>query len=404
MIDSHRQDIPALQQSMNGKPLVYCDWAATAQVPQCVIDRVADSMVIRGNVRRGVHNLGAQSTRQVEEARTIIAKFIGAQSDELILTSGTTHGLNMLAQSAAETLSEGDVVVLSVFEHHSQLLPWLQLSKERGFSIETISLDPFGRIDVGVLKRIVTERRVRIIAFPMVSNVLGTVQSVQEIVDCVEDTGERQNVRILVDGAQAVPHIPVDVSTLGIDALVFGGHKLYGPTGVGALWIKEDWLNELKPAQVGGGAIRSVSYDDFELASGIRGFESGTPNVSGVLGLSTAIQWFESVGWDTVRAQETRLLDHMSAALLALPMVRLMCSEPDIPLFTFEMDGLHAHDVGTMLDLEGIVVRTGHHCTQPFHDSIGAESTTRISLSFLNTIDECTYIIDRLKCIVGRFS
>ena len=404
MIDSHRQNIPALHKSMNGKPLVYCDWAATAQVPQCVIDTVADSMVIRGNVRRGVHNLGAQSTRQLEEARTIIAKFIGGRSRELILTGGTTHGLNMLAQSAAETLSEGDVVVLSAFEHHSQLLPWLQLSKKRGFSIEIVTLDPFGRIDVGILKRIVTEHRVRIIAFPMVSNVLGTVQPVQEIVDCIEKIGERQNIRIIVDAAQAVPHIPVDVSALGIDALVFGGHKLYGPSAVGALWITEDWLNELKPVQIGGGAIHSVSYDDFELASGIRGFESGTPNVSGVLGLATAIQWFESVGWDTVQIQEHRLLDHMSAALLELPVVRLMCSVPDIPLFTFEVDGVHAHDLGTMLDLEGIVVRTGHHCTQPFHDSMGAESTTRISLSFLNTIDECTYIIDRLKYIVGMLS
>ena len=404
MIERFRESIPALQQRVNGKPLVYCDWAATTQVPQCVIDSVRTSMMLRGNVRRGVHNLGAESTKRLEASRTTIANFIGAPAGELILTSGTTHGLNMLAQSAGLTLSEGDVVVLSALEHHSQLLPWQRMSKERGFSIEILPIDASGRMDIMHLRSILAQNTVRIIACSMVSNVLGTIQPVQEIVDCIEQAGHRQNIRMILDAAQAVAHIPIDVKTLGVDALIFGGHKLYGPTGTGALWIQEDWRCMLQPSLVGGGSIASVSYRDFESALGTRGFEPGTPNVSGFVGLARAIEWIESIGWDSIQKQEQTLLEHMSAELLQIPAVQMLCSAPDIPLFTFAVDRLHAHDLGTMLDLEGIVVRTGHHCTQPLHDAKGMESTTRISLSFLNTIDECQYIVERLQFIIGAFS
>ena len=399
MIDQYRLAIPALQQTTNGKPLVYCDWAATAQVPQCVLDSVREMMALRGGVRRGVHNLGAQSTAQLERARSILAGFIGAQSSDLILTTGTTHGLNTLVQSVAETLSEGDVVLLSAVEHHAHLLPWQRMSKQYGFSIEIVPLDEHGRIDLSVLDRLLFEHSVRVIGFPMVSNILGTLQPVREIVERVGI-----EVRVIVDAAQAVAHLPIKVSELGIDALVFGGHKLYGPSGTGAIWVKDDWRRELKPPMVGGGAIESVSYAEFKLAEGIRGFEPGTPNVVGFVGLATAVEWIQEIGWELVQRQERLLCDHLQTELSKIPQIRLMHDRPDIPLFTFEVDGLHAHDLGTLFDLQGIVVRTGHHCTQPFHDAKGIESSTRISMSCLNTLEECAYVVDHLKRIIGEFT
>lgn len=399
MIDQYRLAIPALQQTMNGKSLVYCDWAATAQVPQCVLDSVNEMMVLRGSVRRGVHNLGAQSTAQLEQARSILARFIGAQSSDLILTTGTTHGLNILVQSIAETLSEGDVVLLSAVEHHAHLLPWQRMSKQYGFSIGIVPLDEHGRIDLSALDRLLVEHPVRVVGFPMVSNVLGTLQPVREIVDRIG-----ADVRVIVDAAQAVAHLPIKVSELGVDALVFGGHKLYGPSGTGVLWITEDWRRNLKPPIVGGGAIHSVSYAEFEVAGGIRGFEPGTPNVAGFVGLATAVEWIEWIGWELVQRQERLLCDHLQTGLSNIPQIRLMNTHPDIPLFTFEVDGLHAHDLGTLFDLEGVVVRTGHHCTQPFHEAKGVDSSTRISMSCFNTIDECAYVVDQLRRIVGEFT
>ena len=250
MIEEYRSMVPALSKRMNGKALVYCDWAATAQVPQCVLDVDGESMQLRSNVRRGVHNLGAGSTRQLEQARSTLARFIGAQPSDLILTTGTTHGLNMLVQSVAETLSEGDVVLLSAAEHHAHLLPWQRMSKRYGFSIEILPLEKDGGIDMTALDRLLLVHSVRVIGFPMISNVLGTLQSVRDIADRVDS-----DVRVIVDAAQAVAHVPIDVVKLGIDALVFGGHKLYGPLGTGILWIKNDWLRELKPSMVGGGAM-----------------------------------------------------------------------------------------------------------------------------------------------------
>ena len=246
MIEHHRQSVPALQQKMNGKALIYCDWAATAQMPQCVLDVVCESMQLRGNVRRGVHNLGAESTRRLEQARDTIANFIGAQSSDLVLTSGTTHGLNMLVQSVGETLSEGDVVILSAVEHHAHLLPWQRMSKRYGFSIEIVPLDQQGNIDLIALDKLLLENSVRVIGFPMISNVTGILQPVRDIVSQVG-----ADVRVIVDAAQAVAHVPIDVVKLGIDALVFGGHKLYGPSGTGALWITDDWRK--RPHTIDGG-------------------------------------------------------------------------------------------------------------------------------------------------------
>ena len=399
MIEQYRQMVPALSKCVNGKALVYCDWAATAQMPQCVLDVVSESMQIRGNVRRGVHNLGAHSTKQLKQARTTIANFIGASSSELILTSGTTHGLNMLVQSVGETLSEGDVVVLSAVEHHAHLLPWQRMSKRYGFSIEIVPLDLHGKIDLEVLDRLLSEHLVRVIGFPMVSNVLGTLQPVRDIVDRVGT-----DVRVIVDAAQAVAHVPINVSELGIDALVFGGHKLYGPLGTGILWMRDDWRTELQPSMLGGGAIDSVSYANVVIARGVRGFEPGTPNVTGFIGLARAVEWMADIGWDRILLQEQQLRDHLQTELSMIPKIHLMNTRPDIPLFTFEVDGLHAHDLGTLLDLEGIVVRTGHHCTQPFHDVKGVESSTRISMSCLNTFEECVYVVEQLKRIVGEFT
>lgn len=399
MIEQHRQSIRALQQTINGKPMVYVDWAATSQMPDCVIHSVCEAMMLRGNVRRGVHNLGAHRADLLEQARSRIARFIGATPSGLVLTTGTTDGLNRLVQSIGETLSPADVVLLSAVEHHAHLLPWQRMAQRYGFGIEIVPTNAHGRIDLAILTRLISQHNVKVLGFPMVSNVLGSVQPIREIMDAVRSKG----IRVVVDAAQAVAHMPIDVAELGVDALVFGGHKIYGPTGTGVLWIREDWLSDLSPAVVGGGSTQSASYTDFEVAKGVYGFEPGTPNVSGFIGLARAIMWMEEIGWKEVLRQEKLLCDCLRGELSQIPEIRLLNPQPDIPLFTFEVDGLHAHDLGTLLDQEGIIVRTGHHCTQPFHDVLGIDSSTRISLSFLNTQEECAYVIQTLQRILGEF-
>lgn len=402
MIEQFRQMFPALQRTVNGNRIVYCDWAATTQVPQCVVDAVGESMKLRGGIRRGVHNLGADCAEQFEQGRRTIAQFVGADPSDVQFTSGTTDGLNRLVQSLGHTLSRGDVVLLSAIEHHAHLLPWQKLSAHCGFAVKVVPVNAQGRLDLTELERLLGQYPVRVVGFPLLSNVLGTVQSVSDVLACIKRS--RRTVRLIVDAAQAVAHMPLDLNTLGVDAAVFGGHKMYGPDGIGVLWMKPNLRKALLPSMVGGGAIEAVGYNDFQLAEGVRGFEPGSPNMSGVIGLSRAVKWLQEIGWDRIQRQEIVLRTRLLQGLSTIPKLRLLAEHPDVPLCTFEIDGVHAHDVGTLLDVEGVVVRTGHHCTQPFHDAQGIESSTRISLSFLNTVEEVDCVLAHLNRIVQVFA
>lgn len=402
MMEQFRKMLPALQRTVNGKRIVYCDWAATTQVPQCVVDAVGESMKLRGGIRRGVHNLGADCAEQFEQGRRTIAQFVGADPSDIQCTSGTTDGLNRLVQSLGNTLARGDVVLLSAIDHHAHLLPWQKLSAHNGFAIKIVPMDEQGRLDLIELNRLLSQYPVRVVGFPLLSNVLGTVQSVRDVLTCIKES--RRTVRVIVDAAQAVAHMPLHLNTLGVDAAVFGGHKVYGPDGIGVLWMKPRLRRALLPSMLGGGAIETVTYNDFQLAEGVRGFEPGSPNMSGVIGLSRAVEWLQEIGWERIQRHESVLRDRLIQGLSTIPKLKLLTQQPDVPLCTFEIDGVHAHDVGTLLDAEGIVVRTGHHCTQPFHDAQGIESSTRISLSFLNTVEEVDTVVAHLNRIVQVFA
>ena len=399
IVQEWRRDVPALKHRVHDKPLVYMDWAATTQVPQCVIDATMSVMALRGSVRRGVHQLSADSTDLMAESRTRLAEFIGGDSSEVIFTSGTTDGFNRLIPSIANTLVKGDVIVLSAVEHHAHLLPWQKVATERGLHLEIVRIDDTGRLCLHHLQELCSTLRVRVIGFPLISNVLGVQQPVAEIVSMIEGA----DIRVVVDAAQAVAHIPLDVSNMGVDAVVFGGHKMYGPAGVGVLWVASDWLSSLSPSVRGGGAIQEVSYGAHRPTDGVVGFEPGTPNVAAVAGLARAAEWLSEIGWGHIQAQEQSICGYLQRELSDIPNLRLLCSHPEIPLYSVVVDGLHAHDLGTMLDLEGVAVRTGHHCTQPFHDGIGVESSTRLSLSFLNTLEECHHVVKCLKRILEDF-
>ena len=399
IVQEWRREVPALKHRVHDKPLVYMDWAATTQVPQCVIDATMSVMALRGSVRRGVHQLSADSTDLMVSSRERLAGFIGGDASEVIFTSGTTDGFNRLIPSIANTLVKGDVIVLSAVEHHAQLLPWQKVATERGLHLEIVRVDAAGRLCLQHLQELCSTLRVRVLGFPLISNVLGVQQPVAEIVNLIEGT----DIRVVVDAAQAVAHMPLDVSNMGVDAVVFGGHKMYGPTGIGVVWIASDWLSSLSPSVRGGGAIQEVSYETHQPSTGVSGFEPGTPNVAAVVGIARAVEWLSDIGWEHIQVQEQSICGYLQRELSDIPNLRLLCSHPEIPLYSFVVDGIHAHDLGTLLDLEGVAVRTGHHCTQPFHDEIGVESSTRLSLSFLNTLEECQHVVKCLKRIIEDF-
>ena len=393
MISKYRLEVPGLNYSLHGRPLVYCDWAATSQMPQCVIDTVVTSMRFRANIHRGVHSPGAKFGKEIEEARGICARFIGAKSSELIFTSGSTQGLNILAQSAAQMLQKGDAIVLSAVEHHANLLPWLRIAKEKELLCLILPMQPNGTMDLQVLDEYLAHYPVKIIAVPLISNILGSVQPISEMVQRIQ----HRNIRVIVDAAQAVAHCPIRVQDLGVDALVFGGHKLYGPTGTGCLWIRSDWLALLQPTMLGGGIVQSVCTPEYQLWEGYRAFEPGTPNIAGYLGLARAISWLEDIGWSSIQEQEDQLRQYLQRELESIPELELLNRNPDIPLFCFALTDIHAHDIGTLLDLCGILVRTGRHCVESFHEAKGWEASTRISLSFLNTLEECSFVVEQLR-------
>jgi len=395
-VERIRADFPALHQEVNGHPLVYLDNAATTQKPLAVIDAVRSFYENDcSNVHRGVHRLSQRATVAYENARTTIKNHLGANdSREIVFTRSTTEGINLVAASFVRPrLEPGDEVLISTMEHHSNIVPWQLLCEERGAKLVIIPIDDAGDIIIEEYERLLSDRT-RIVGVVQVSNALGTVNPVREMIAMAHAKG----VPVLLDGAQAIPHLPVDVCDLDCDFYVFSAHKVYGPTGIGALYSKRDHLLEMAPYQGGGDMILSVTFDGTTFAEPPHRFEAGTPNIEGAIGLAAALDYVDEIGLDAIAAHENRLLTDATAAVLAVPGIRLIgTARRKASVLSFVMEGVHPHDIGTILDSEGIAVRAGHHCAQPVMARYGVSATVRGSFALYNTAHEIDALVAGLS-------
>lgn len=392
-----RDDFPILHQMVNGKPLAYLDNAASSQRPRQVTDAVTHyDQHDHANIHRGVHTLSQRATDAFEGARKRIAAFINATSErEIIFTRGTTEAINLVAQSYARPrLGPGDQILITWMEHHSNIVPWQMVCEQTGAELIVAPIDDHGQLRMDEFERLLGPRT-RLVAAVHVSNALGTINPVEDIVKLAHS----RNVPVLLDGAQALPHGRVDVRALGCDFYAFSGHKMYGPTGIGALYGREQLLEEMPPWQGGGDMIRMVRFDRTEYNDLPWKFEAGTPNISGAVGLGAAVDYLESVGMDAIAAREAELLEYATQSLLQVPGLRLIgTAEHKASLVSFVLDGVHPHDIGTIVDHDGIAVRTGHHCAMPVMEFFGIPATARASFALYNTEDE----IDRLAESLSR--
>ena len=397
-----RADFPALHQEAHSKPLVYLDNAATTQKPRAVIEAVTSFYEHDcANVHRGVHLLSQRATVAYERARTVIKNRLGAaDSREVVFTRGTTEGINLVAHSFVRPrLQAGDEVLISAMEHHSNIVPWQLLCEERGAELKVVPIDDDGEIILSEYERLLSDRT-RIVGVVHVSNALGTINPVRDMVEMAHARG----VPVLVDGAQAVPHIEVDVRDLDCDFYVFSAHKVYGPTGIGALYGKREHLLEMVPYQGGGDMILSVTFEGTTFNEPPHRFEAGTPNIEGAIGLAAALEYLDGLGLDAVADHESELLTEATAAVLSVPGIRLVgTASRRASVLSFVMDGVHPHDIGTILDSEGVAVRAGHHCAQPVMARFGISATVRASFGLYNTREEIHALVRGLSKVQEVF-
>jgi cysteine desulfurase / selenocysteine lyase len=402
-IDRIREDFPILQEKIHGKPLVYLDNAATTQKPKAVIDALVDYYShYNSNVHRAVHLLSTRATEACDRSREKIRRFINARStDEIIFVRGTTEGLNLVAQSYGRpNIKAGDEVLISGLEHHSNIVPWQMLCDEKQARLRVVHIDDRGLIPLDQFEKALNART-RLVALAHVSNALGTVNPLAVMIEMAH----RWNVPVIVDGAQAVPHMPVDVRALNADFYAFSGHKLFGPTGIGVLYGKQALLEAMPPFEGGGDMIRSVTFEKTEYNVLPYKFEAGTPDIAGIVGLGAAIDYLNTIGIDRIAAYESDLLEYGTAAFSELRGVRIVGTAPNkASVISFIIEGVHPHDVGTILDREGIAVRTGHHCAQPVMDRFHIAATTRASLAFYNTRAEVDALIAGVRKVQEFFS
>ncbi|MCC7008044.1 MAG: cysteine desulfurase [Acidobacteria bacterium] len=398
-----RADFPALHQQVHGKPLVYLDNAATTQKPQVVLDALQQYYrQDNANVHRGVHTLSERATVAYEAAREAVRVFLNARSErEIVFTRNATEAINLVARAwGDDSLRAGDEVLISAMEHHSNIVPWQLACARAGATLRVIPIDDRGELIWEQFELLLNERT-RLVAVVHVSNALGTVNPVAEIVRRAHDAGAR----VLVDGSQAVHHMPVDVRALDADFYVFTGHKVYGPTGIGVLYGREALLDAMPPFLGGGDMIRSVSFEESTWNDLPYKFEAGTPNIAGAIGLRAALEYLGGVGLPAIAAHEAALLDRATGALSSMPGVTLVgTAARKSAVVSFVMDGIHPHDIGTVLDREGIAIRTGHHCAQPVMDRFGIPATARASLAMYNTaaeIDALAAGLDRVRTLLG---
>ncbi len=394
-IEECRQDFPALQQMVNGHPLVYLDSAASAQQPASVIDAIERyQQNDHANVHRGVHTLSHRATDAYESAREKLRAFINANScSEIILTSGTTESINLVAQSFCRPrLTPGDKIVITHLEHHSNIVPWQMVCEQTGAELLVAPIDSLGQVDLAALTNLLTEN-VKLLALGHVSNALGTINPVKDIVS----EAHALDITVLIDGAQGVPHMSIDVQDLDCDFYAFSGHKMFGPTGTGVLFGREALLEEMPPYKGGGDMILEVSFNGTTFNELPYKFEAGTPNISGVVGLGAAVDYLHAVGMATIAEHESLLLDYMVGRLNQIDGIRLIGTAGNkASVQSFLLDDIHPHDLGTILDHQGVAIRTGHHCAMPVMEYFSIPGTARASLALYNNTDDIDCLIEAL--------
>jgi cysteine desulfurase / selenocysteine lyase len=397
-----RDDFPILRETIRGKPLVYLDNAATAQKPLAVIDAIRDYYLHHNaNVHRGVHLLSQRATDLYEATRGKVQRFLNARSDhEIIYVRGTTEAINLVARTFGVThVKAGDEVVISALEHHSNIVPWQILCAEQGATLRVIPMDDAGVICQETYAKLL-QGPVKLVALTHVSNSLGTVNPVREMIAQAHAHG----IPVLLDGAQSTPHLPVDVQALDCDFLAFSGHKVCGPTGIGILYGKQALLEAMPPYQGGGDMIRTVTFEKTTYNDLPYKFEAGTPNIADTVGLGAAIDYLTDLGMSRIYAYESELLAYATAKVQALPGLRIIGTAPDkAGVLSFALEGIHPHDIGTFLDYDGIAIRAGHHCAQPVMERLGVEATARASFAFYNTTAEIDRLVEALPRIQEVF-
>jgi cysteine desulfurase/selenocysteine lyase len=397
-----RNDFPILQQKNRGKPLIYFDSASSAQKPQQVIDAVSSFYADDyANIHRGIYELSERATDLYEDARTAVANFIHAKSrDEIVFVKSATEGINLVADCLRRSyFKAGDEVLISAMEHHSNIVPWYQLQEQIGIVVKVIPITDAGAIDIEAYHTLFSPRT-KFVALSHASNVLGTINPVKDMIAFAH----QHHVPVLLDGAQAVPHMPVDMQDIDCDFYVFSGHKLYGPTGIGVLYAKLAWLDKMPPYQGGGGMIETVSFDKITFAKGPHKFEAGTPDIAGAVGLHAAIRYLEGIGMQVIDAHEQALLTYAEKKLMSIPGLRIIgTAKPKVGVISFVMDDIHPHDVGTVLDHEGIAIRAGHHCAMPLMERFNVPAMLRVSFGLYNTEKEIDALTAALQQAVDLF-
>jgi len=401
-VERIREDFPILKRKVRGKPLVYLDNAATTQKPQAVIDRlVRYYREENSNVHRGVHYLSEVATAAYESARTTVKRFLNARSEkEIVFTRGTTEGINLVSQTYGRVhVKEGDEVLITAIEHHSNIVPWQMLCEEKRAVLRVAPVNDSGEVIVEEFERLLTPRT-KIVAMGHASNALGTINPIQRMTAAAHAVGAI----VVVDGAQGVPHLPIDVQELGCDFYAFSGHKVYGPTGIGALYGRESILEAMPPFMGGGDMILSVSFEKTTYNALPYKFEAGTPNIEGVIGLAAALDYVGSIGLDAIAAHEQDVLRYATRRLQEIEGLRLIgTAAHKASVVSFVLQGVHPHDIGTILDQEGIAVRTGHHCAQPLMMRFNVPATGRASFGLYNTREEVDALVDGLQKVVEVF-
>lgn len=394
-VEDIRKDFPILKRQVNGKPLVYFDNAATSQTPQQVIDTIVDYYAnYNANIHRGVHSLSQEATDKYEEARLKIQKHFNAkESHEIIMTAGTTHGINLVASGFTSLLEKGDEVIVSALEHHSNIVPWQMLCERSAAILKVIPMNDEGELVMSAYNDLLSEKT-KLVFVNHISNALGTINPIAEIIQKAHAVGAA----VVVDGAQACPHVKADVQALDADFYVVSAHKMCGPTGVGMLYGKEEWLNKLPPYQGGGEMIAEVSFEKTTYAGLPHKFEAGTPNICGGIAFGAAIDYMNAIGFEQIDAYEHELLSYGTKQLLEIEGLRIYgTSKNKTSVISFNLEGIHPYDVGTLLDKMGIAVRTGHHCAQPIMDYFKIPGTIRASFAFYNTKKEIDALVEGVK-------
>ena len=394
-VQTIRKDFPILKQQVNGKPLVYFDNAATAQKPKVVEEAIVRYYeTINANIHRGVHTLSQLATDAYEEARRKIQAHMNAQHEhEIIFTAGTTFGINLVANGFGSLLKEGDEVLISAMEHHSNIVPWQFACERSGATLKVIPMDEQGELVISAFDALLSERT-KVVAVTHISNALGTINPIKYIIDEAHKVGAA----VLIDGAQATPHVKPDVQALDCDFYVFSGHKVCGPTGTGVLYGKEAWLNKLPPYQGGGEMIKTVTFEKTTYACLPHKFEAGTPNIAGGIVLGVAIDYLNQIGFDEIEQYEAELLAYGTVKLLEIEGLKIYgTAKQKTSVISFNIEGIHPYDIGVIVDKLGIAVRTGHHCTQPIMDFFKIPGTVRASFSFYNTKEEIDALVEAVK-------